>query len=92
MTESEWWVFFFSKLSTAYRDPLVLPKWSNQISASSEHVPLKKNKKNAATITETDGSPMKQAPCVDLKCGDSTPQFSSVFQDYTRSLLIPTRC
>ena len=35
---------FFSKLSTAYRDPLVLPKWSNQISASSEHVPLKKTK------------------------------------------------
>lgn len=56
----------FRNSSTAYSDPLVLPKWSNQISASSVYVPLKKkkikknktNKKNAATVTETDGSPV----------------------------------
>ena len=41
---------------------------------------MQKKPQNAATTTETDGSPMKQAPCVDLKCGDSTPQFLSVFR------------
>lgn len=35
----------FSNVATAYQDPLVLPKWSNQISASSVHVPLKKTKR-----------------------------------------------
>lgn len=35
----------FSDRSTAYHDPLVLPKWSNHISASLSHVPLQKKKK-----------------------------------------------
>lgn len=62
----------FSDLCTASRDPLVLPKWSNQISASLVHVPLKKNNPtNTATVTETGGSPMERTPCVDLKWGAS---------------------
>lgn len=68
----------FSNLSTAYQAPLVLPKWSNQISASSINVPLFKKQTNnnkkkniAATITETDESSVEQTPCVDLKYGAS---------------------
>lgn len=54
----------FSNSSTAYSDPLILPKWSNQISASSVYVPLKKNKNKTQPLSLK----LIGLLCVDLTC------------------------